>query len=320
MRASADVNFAETRPRYSTHDGDTWGRAAARALRNMAARFFRFLGERIIYCLQQPSAGYEPFTPSDFHALARTLQPADVLLVEGNSRVAGVIKYLTQSTWSHAALYVGDTTGKKTESGEPHVLAEVEIGEGAASAPLSKYEIFHTRICRPIGLTERDRKRVCRYLLDRLGYEYDVKNIVDLMRYLVPLPVPPRWRRRMIALGSGVPTKAVCSTLIAQAFASVRYPILPRIELIESKELRREILYVRHHSLYTPRDFDISPYFEIVKPTIKTGFDYKKLRWANLPKPPGNGARHAHPLAARGTAVRAGGFRARSEAERVQHN
>ena len=77
---------------------------------------------------------------------------------------------------------------------------------------------------------------------------------------------------------------SICSTLIAQAFEQVRYPILPKIELIESREARREILHIRHHSLYTPRDFDISPFFEVVKPTIAAGFDYKKMRWANLPK------------------------------------
>jgi hypothetical protein len=66
----------------------------------------------------------------------------------------------------------------------------------------------------------------------------------------------------------------------------VRYPILPKIELVDSRETRRELLHIRHHSLYTPRDFDISPYFEVVKPTIKAGFDYKKMRWANLPKRP----------------------------------
>ena len=37
-------------------------------------------------------------------ALRATLQPGDVLLVEGNNHISGVIKYLTQSTWSHAAL------------------------------------------------------------------------------------------------------------------------------------------------------------------------------------------------------------------------
>ena len=34
--------------------------------------------------------------------LAAALQPGDVLLVEGNTRVSVAIKYLTQSTWSHA--------------------------------------------------------------------------------------------------------------------------------------------------------------------------------------------------------------------------
>ena len=38
---------------------------------------------------------------------AGSLKPGDVLLVEGNNHISGVIKYLTQSTWSHAALYVG---------------------------------------------------------------------------------------------------------------------------------------------------------------------------------------------------------------------
>ncbi len=282
----------------------------------MGARFFDFVGQRIVRYLEQPSPGYEPYTPSDIRSLERTLTPGDALLVEGNSRISGVIKYLTHSTWSHAALYVGDVIGKKTDAGEPHVLIEVLLGEGAISAPLSKYQIFHTRICRPVGLTERDRGKVCRYMLDRLGYEYDVKNIVDLIRYLMPLPVPQRWRRRMIALGSGVPTKAICSTMIAQAFESVRYPILPRIELIESRETRREVLHIRHYSLYMPRDFDISPYFAIVKPTIENGFNYRKLRWANLPRPPAEERAQApRPLPAAGRRIPAAGSRARSESE-----
>jgi hypothetical protein len=40
-----------------------------------------------------------------------------------------------------------------------------------------------------------------------------------------------------------------------------------------------EILHIRHHSLYTPRDFDLSPYFRIVKPTIEANFDYHALSW-----------------------------------------
>ncbi|MEL7230688.1 MAG: lipo-like protein, partial [Pseudomonadota bacterium] len=40
-----------------------------------------------------------------------------------------------------------------------------------------------------------------------------------------------------------------------------------------------EILSIRHHSLFAPRDFDISPYFEIVKPTVRDGFDFRELNW-----------------------------------------
>ena len=244
------------------------------------------IGHWIARYLERPAAGYEPFTPSDPEALRAILKPGDVLLIEGHSHISGVIKYLTQSTWSHAALYVGPIGERTTEDGEPLVLVEAVIGEGVIGVPLSKYQKYHTRVCRPIGLSRDDCSRVCTYAAERIGFDYDLKNITDLMRYLFPLPVPQRWRRRLMSLGSGDPTRIICSALIAQAFESVRYPILPRITVMDSKAARRELLEIRHSSLYAPRDFDISPYFEVVKPTITHGFDYKKMHWADLPLPP----------------------------------
>jgi hypothetical protein len=223
--------------------------------------------------------------------LAASLQKGDVLLVEGTSRFATAIKYLTQSTWSHSALFVGPVEGHAEPDGEPHVLVEALVEEGVISAPLSKYRDMHTRICRPVGLSEEDRRKVAAFAIERIGYHYDMKNVFDLMRYLLRTPpVPIRFRRRMIALGSGDPTRAICSTLIAQAFQSVGYPILPHVERmddldspVKTAQTRRDILHIRHHSLYTPRDFDISPYFAIVKPTIEAGFDHRALTWAHRP-------------------------------------
>ncbi|MGE5535813.1 MAG: YiiX/YebB-like N1pC/P60 family cysteine hydrolase [Acidobacteriota bacterium] len=246
---------------------------------------FSQAGRFLAHYLEKPEQGYEPFTPSDGDVLRAVLKPADVLLVEGNSHIAGVIKYLTQSTWSHAALYVGPIGDRVSESGEPLVLVEANLGEGVTAAPLSKYARYHTRICRPTNITEEDAARVCAYATERIGFDYDVKNIIDLMRYLFPLPVPQRWRRRMIALGSGHPTRIICSALIAQAFENVRYPILPKITHLESEAARQEILEIRHSSLFAPRDFDISPYFAVVKPTLVRGFDYKSLAWTDLPTP-----------------------------------
>jgi hypothetical protein len=244
------------------------------------------IGELVARQLSRTTSGYEPYAAARPELVAMTIRPADVLLVEGaRSKINSAIRYLTQSTWSHSAMYVGLGAGLGERDGEPLVLVEAELGKGVIASPLSKYDTFNTRICRPVGLTPEDRLSVIRYVCERIGYSYDLKNIIDLMRYFLPNPpVPASWRRRMIALGSGEPTRAICSSLIAQAFESVGYPILPEVRRVD-RESRREILHIRHHSLYTPRDFDVSPFFAVVKPTIETGFDYKNMQWDRTPAP-----------------------------------
>lgn len=246
------------------------------------------VGRHIAAYLQRPASGYEPFTPTDPVALKATIRPGDILLIEGRTHIAGVIKYLTQSTWSHAALFVGAVDGQKAAGGEACDLVESNLEAGIISVPLSTYFGYHTRICRPVGLTPDDRQAVCEYAVERIGLQYDLKNIIDLGRYLVPLPVPQRFRRRMIALGSGDPTKLICSALIAEALQTIGYPILPAVERVESKQARSEIYHIRDSSLYCPRDFDISPYFAVIKPTIEFGFNYKAINWSHTASGNGN--------------------------------
>ena len=248
-----------------------------------------WIGHRLTRSLQREQPAEGPTVPSDPVVLRRALRPGDVILVAGGSKFSAAIKYLTQSTWSHAALYIGDALDPKTSQMDPHMLIEVDVGEGCIAVPLSKYEQYHTRICRPVGLTQDDRDDVIEFMMSRIGTKYDMRNIVDLVRYFLPTPpVPARWRRRMIALGSGEPTRAICSTLIAEAFGRVRYPILPRVERVKSqtnglaRQRRSEILHIRHHSLYAPADFDLSPYFKIIKPTLEDGFNYKGLIWSEV--------------------------------------
>jgi hypothetical protein len=242
-----------------------------------------WVGARVARQLSKTS-GYEPYAAARPELVAMVIRPGDVLLVEGaRSKINSAIRFLTQSTWSHASLYVGIGARLGERDGEPLVLVEAELGQGVIASPLSKFDTYNTRICRPVGLNAEDRAKVLKYAIERIGYEYDVKNIVDLMRYFLPQPpVPASWRRRMLALGSGQPTRAICSSLIAQAFESVGYPILPEVHRLDP-DSRREILHIRHHSLYTPRDFDISPFFAVVKPTIETGFDYKAMMWDRTP-------------------------------------
>lgn len=251
-------------------------------MNSLARRAGSWLG----HWLSQPHHRHGVSLPTRLELLEKTLRPGDVLLVEGDTRVSVAIKYLTQSTWSHAALYIGDAAGRSGSGRSPSCFVEADIIEGVRLVELSEFDGLHCRICRPVGLTDADRQRIIDYGLARVGQQYDLRNVFDLARYLIPTPpVPQRWRRCMLSLGSGDPTRAICSTLIAQCFQSVRYPILPRIELrtTDHKDCAgciEEIMRIRHHSLFVPRDFDVSPFFQVIKPTLEDGFDYRRINWA----------------------------------------
>ncbi len=229
---------------------------------------------------------------SDFERLRAEIRPADVLLVEGRSRISHVIKAITQSPWTHAALYVGriaevEDPGLRRRlerhyGGDPHdqVVIEALLGEGTVLKPLTKYAGEHLRICRPRGLARRDAHRVVAFAARHLGTDYDVRQLLDLARLLAPYTIlPRRWRSSLLEYHPGIPTRTVCSSMIAAAFAHVRFPILPVLRRDGEGRLR---LYPRNTRLYTPRDFDCSPYFDIVKyPPL--GFDelglYRHLPW-----------------------------------------
>lgn len=242
------------------------------------------LGRRLAQYLAKPSKAGDISPPAAPDHLLRCLRPGDVLLVEGKSRFSTAIKYLTQSTWSHAAIYVG---GHLAEAGgnPSHCLVEADLVDGVRSVDIGEFTDLHTRICRPVGLSEAECRQVTAFAIASIGNQYDLRNVIDLARYLLPTPpVPLRFRRRMLALGSGDPTRAICSTVIAQAFQSIHYPILPVIDRRSTNDpdcldCVEEILQIRHHSLFAPRDFDVSPYFQVVKPSIEIGFNFHALHW-----------------------------------------
>lgn len=136
------------------------------------------------------------------------------------------------------------------------------------------------------------RNTVLAYVLARLGHKYDLKNISDLARCLSPTPpVPSHLHRRMIALGSGDFTRAICSCLMPQAFQAVRYPILPHVDAASGDAMKRgrsgaqEVPHIRHHSLFAPRDLDIFACFRTARPTIESFFDHRELHWSDLSLP-----------------------------------
>ena len=229
---------------------------------------------------------------SDFERVRHELKLGDVLLVEGRSRISDVIKVVTQSPWSHATLYIGrlhdienDTSRaalirRSAFAPSTQLVVESQLGTGTLVRALTEYADDHLRICRPVGLSAEDAQTITAHAIKSLGLDYDVRQIFDLARFLFPWGVlPRRWRSSLFRTRAGSETRTVCSTMIAEAFAAVEFPILPLVQRSEQNRIR---LYRRNPKLCTPSDFDYSPYFEIIKYPFYDFADvpgYKLLPW-----------------------------------------
>jgi hypothetical protein len=251
----------------------------------------KWLGNKIIRWLTH-ELPLEGAPPCDFDRLSFEIRPCDVILVEGRSRVSEVIKNITQSPWTHSALYIGRLADIDDPAVREHIswmydgslddqlLIEPLLGEGTVVTPLSKYESEHLRICRPQGLSRKDVQKVIGYTAKHIGYEYNVRQLLDLARFLLPYGIiPRRWRSSLFEHHAGESTQTVCSTLIAAAFSAVQFPILP---VIHRESEGGFMLYKRNTRLYTPKDFDYSPYFQIIKYPLLGLNDlavYRQLPW-----------------------------------------
>lgn len=229
---------------------------------------------------------------TNFERLRYELRPGDVILVEGHSNVSEIIKSITQSIWTHSFFYIGrlhdiddpvlrDHIQKYRHcSPDEQLIIEALLGKGIIVSSIEDYEGEHLRICRPRGITRTDSQKVIKHAISQLGTDYNVRQIMDLARFMFPYWfLPKRWRSTLFEHNAGNPTKTVCSTMMAEAFAVVRFPIIPVI--YQDKEGKLSL--VRSNTkLITPRDFDHSPYFDVIKYPI-LDFDelgiYRKLPW-----------------------------------------
>jgi len=284
-------------------------------------RIKRRLANFLVNVLTKEHAGYTQRFPNDLRRLSKVLRPGDVVLVEGSQRVSEVIKYLTQSSWSHAALYVGDTLAKRKDAAAEELrrqygddadcmLVEANAESGVVAVPLAKYRSHNIRVCRPYNLRPGDLNTVLQTVIAQIGTPYNVRQVLDLLRYFFPVSlIPKRFRRAALELSGEFSRQVICSSQIAMAFQKVRYPIRPRItangspepddekpltpglisRVIEGFKNNREdgsVFTPCDPRLVTPRDFDLSPYFEVVKLPGKgpREFDYKKMVWSTQPE------------------------------------
>ena len=271
-----------------------------------------WLTDRLARYMSEPVGHYDLRAPNDFDRLKATIRKGDVLLVEGDQRVSAVIKYLTRSSWSHAVLYIGDELLRRDDElkrrsretfgdAAEHLIVEA-LFDGVVASSLAKYIDFNVRLCRPYRLRSDHLKIVLDDAVAAIGWRYDLRNILDLAVHLIFVTLlPRRHREEVLRFGSGASSRVICTSLLGQLFHKVGFPVLPSVTYpeesgVEETRIRRRPwslivrrrrtlgsgLYRRRHpTLLTPRDFDLSPYFQIVKFNLISGrnFDYSQIEW-----------------------------------------
>lgn len=222
--------------------------------------------------------GEPPADLLDFEFLKREIRPADVLLFAGQTRVSKVIQTVVLSPWTHVGLYIGSLNEvhdplaraclEKDYQGaadEP-LIVESLLGKGTVATPLREYRCEHLRICRPASLTAADADKVVAFAIEHIGKGYDVRQLLDLARFLFPYGIlPRRWRSSLFQHNAGEPTHIVCSSMVARCFQQVHYPILP---IVRNGKDERVHFHKRNFRLFTPSDFDYSPYFAVIKSPV----------------------------------------------------
>lgn len=256
---------------------------------------YQYFRKKITHWLIEEPPG-EEMMPFDFSRLKYEIRPGDVLLIEGRSHISKIVNRMTLSQWTHAALYIGrliDYDDEATrETIRKHLQAPVKdntrliiedlLDKGTVITTLNSYRNHHIRICRPIGIAPTDVFQVIQYAIKALGQPYNVRQLLDLARYLLPWSIlPRRWGSSLFRTSSGEPESGVCSSLIAEAFMSVQFPILPYFKMTEENGFEA---FQRNPYLFIPKDFDVSPYFEIIKYPLFNPEEplpyYRRMPWA----------------------------------------
>jgi Permuted papain-like amidase enzyme, YaeF/YiiX, C92 family len=221
------------------------------AVRSFFTRCRARLIHRLVMFLAQPVGRYRAAQTTDLQSLATALRHGDVILASGCTRAAALVRRATGSCWAHVALYVGPLD----EAADPRCIVEADIAEGVRTVPLSEFHGQRVLVLRPTGLSQEDRRRLAEWILTRVGDRYDLAHAWALTKTLLRLPVPV-----CVPPVSETATRFICSSLLAQAFLLVGYPIPAthaRVRASSPPDLR----YV------TPRDFEGASGFEVIGPT-----------------------------------------------------
>jgi len=226
---------------------------ASAAISSFLARGRTRLVDAFALYLAHPVKHRSPSTIANPQSFSAMLRPGDVLLTDGNTRMAALVRRITGSTWSHVSMYVGPLE----EGPDPRCIVEADIGAGVRAVRLSEFNGQRVRILRPTGLQDTERRRLADWVVSRIGDEYDLAHAWALARRLLRLPFAFNLPPAPSTMAQGA-RRFICSSLLAQAFLLVGHPIVPT-------EIRVRDAQAADYRHLTPRDFESASVFEVVR-------------------------------------------------------
>jgi hypothetical protein len=220
----------------------------------LSVRIRACLIERLVRYVRQPSKHAITATRPDTQSLAAILDRGDILLSEGSTRAAALIKRITRSHWSHVSMYVGALD----DGTDPRCIVEADIAEGVRSIRLSEVDALRVRVLRPTHLNNTERSRVAEWVIGRIGSEYDLPYAWALAQDLLHLR---RWKRLRCSspMDDNSTTRFICCTLLAHAFAVIGYPVVPRAMPVSAAA-------TGDYRSLIPGDFEHATIFEVFQP------------------------------------------------------
>jgi hypothetical protein len=213
--------------------------------------------------------------PSQFNDILHHIRPGDIILESGTTRASQLVKRITQTPWTHVSLYLGRLHDIESDeirqiiidtynpSPKQHLVFESVLGKGNYIDTIETFKDSHIRLSRPYQISHDDIQSIINYAVSHVGADYNLRHFLDLGRFLLSNRLIPRqWRSSLFDQQTGEAQRQICSGMIAKAFMSVHYPILPTKSTSETN--KPELIH-RNPNLFIPADFDYSPYFKIIK-------------------------------------------------------
>jgi hypothetical protein len=222
--------------------------------KELSTRFrSRLIGALALY-LAKPVSHCSISTTADPQSLSVMLRHGDVLLTEGNTRMAALVRRVTKSSWSHVSMYVGPLE----DGPNPRCIVEADVVAGVRAVPLSQLDGLRVRVLRHKHLHETDRRRLADWVVSRIGDGYDLAHAWAVTRRLLRLPMASRLPPGPSTMAQGA-MRFICSSLLAQAFVLVGHPIVSTHA--GERDSSADYRYL------TPPDFESASLFEVVRIT-----------------------------------------------------